>query len=67
MEDGIRPLKTNYDSLDIVECTRKTKKISAYIAHKVDEPLIIHAALPSCEVEKETCTRNNLTVQMKKV
>ncbi|KAJ8426598.1 hypothetical protein Cgig2_013175 [Carnegiea gigantea] len=56
MEDGIRPLKTDYDSLEVAECTRKIKKISAYIIHKVDKPLVIPAALPSCEAEKETCT-----------
>ncbi|KAJ8430597.1 hypothetical protein Cgig2_001682 [Carnegiea gigantea] len=56
MEDGIRPLKTDCDSLDMAECVRKTKKIIAYIVHKVDVPLVIHVALPSCEAWKETCT-----------
>ncbi|KAJ8453174.1 hypothetical protein Cgig2_008058 [Carnegiea gigantea] len=56
MEDGIRPLKTDYDSLDMAQCARKTKKISAYIVHKVDEAVVIPPTLPSCEAEKETCT-----------
>ncbi|KAJ8426984.1 hypothetical protein Cgig2_033842 [Carnegiea gigantea] len=54
IEDGIRPLKTDYDSLEMVECAKKTKKISVYIVHKVDGPLIIPIALPSCEAKKET-------------
>ncbi|KAJ8444870.1 hypothetical protein Cgig2_029801 [Carnegiea gigantea] len=56
MEDGIRPLKTDYDSLDMAECVRKTKKISAYIVHKVDDAVVIPPTLPSCKAEKETCT-----------
>ncbi|KAJ8422246.1 hypothetical protein Cgig2_023105 [Carnegiea gigantea] len=56
MKDGIRPLKNDYDVLDMAECARKTKKISAYIVHKVDEAIVIPPALPSCEAEKETCT-----------
>ncbi|KAJ8444569.1 hypothetical protein Cgig2_013848 [Carnegiea gigantea] len=56
MEDGIRPLKTYFDSLDMAEYARKTKKIGAYIIHKVDEAVVIPPALPSCEAEKETCT-----------
>ena len=56
MEDGIRPLKTDYDSLDMAECARKTKNSSAYIVHKVDEAVVIPPALPSFEADKETCT-----------
>ncbi|KAJ8437268.1 hypothetical protein Cgig2_010093 [Carnegiea gigantea] len=56
MEDGIRPLKTYYDSLDMDECARRAKKISAYIVHKVNEPVVVPPALPSCEAEKETYT-----------
>ncbi|KAJ8453186.1 hypothetical protein Cgig2_008070 [Carnegiea gigantea] len=58
MEDGIRPLKIDYDSLDMAECARRAKKISAYIVYKVDEPVVIPPALPSCEAQKETYTSN---------
>ncbi|KAJ8448947.1 hypothetical protein Cgig2_030803 [Carnegiea gigantea] len=56
MENGIRPLNTDYDSLDMVECARNAKKISAYIVHKVDELVVTPPVLRSCEAKKETYT-----------
>ncbi|KAJ8424568.1 hypothetical protein Cgig2_020717 [Carnegiea gigantea] len=56
MEDGIRLLKTYYNSLDMAECAGRAKKISAYIVHKMGEPVVIPPAVPTCEAEKETYT-----------
>jgi len=56
MENDIRPLNTDYDSLDMAECARSVKKTSVYIVHKVDELVLTHPVLRSCEAEKETYT-----------
>ncbi|KAJ8450695.1 hypothetical protein Cgig2_021167 [Carnegiea gigantea] len=56
IEDVYYALKTYYDSLDMTECARTAKQIRAYIIHKMDEPVVIPPALPSCESDKETYT-----------
>lgn len=40
----------------MAECARRANKSSAYILHKVDEPLIIPPASPSYDAEKGTCS-----------